>query len=61
MDTRDDLLEALHHATATRARLKQQPGTHGQAAVMATIDAILDQLTEWEAECSPAYSSSALR
>jgi len=61
MDTRDDLLEALHHATATRARLKSQPGTHGQAAVMATIDAILDQLTEWEDQCSPVSCSSAAR
>jgi len=59
MTDREELVEALHHATATRARLKDQPGTHGQAAVMATIDAILDQLTEWEDQCSPVSCSSA--
>ena len=62
MTDREELVEALHHATATRARLKSQPGTHGQAAtVMATIDNILDQLAQWEDQCSPVCSSSPAR
>lgn len=49
MPNRDDLLEALHHHTATRARLAQQPGTHGaRAELLHKIDAILDQLAELE-------------
>lgn len=50
MPTRDDLLEALHHHTATRARLAQQPGTHAaRDDLLHKIDAILDQLAELEA------------
>lgn len=62
MPTREELVEALQHATATRARLSTQPGTHGQRAqIMHTIDSILDQLADEEETCSPACSSSASR
>lgn len=51
MPTRDELVEALHHATETRARLKQQPGQHGQRAlILNLIDDLLDELAEVEAE-----------
>ena len=51
MPTREELVEALHHASATRARLKKQPGTHGQRATILTlIDDLLDELAEVEAE-----------
>jgi hypothetical protein len=51
MPTREELVEALHHATATRARLKKQPGTHGhRATILTLIDDLLDELAEVEAE-----------
>ena len=51
MPTREELVEALHHATQTRARLKQQPGQHGQRAlILNLIDDLLDELAEVEAE-----------
>lgn len=51
MPTREELVEALHHATETRARLKQQPGQHGQRAlILNLIDDLLDELAEVEAE-----------
>lgn len=47
VSTKAELLEALHHHTATRARLAGQPGTHGQrASLLHRIDDILDQLRE---------------
>jgi hypothetical protein len=51
MPTRDELVEALHYATETRARLAKQPGTHGKRAhIMGMIDDLLDELAEVEAE-----------
>ena len=51
MPTREELVEALHHATETRARLKRQPGQHGQRAlILNLIDDLLDELAEVEAE-----------
>ena len=45
MTTRDELLEALDHHSATRQRLSTQPGTHGlRATIIIKIDEILDQL-----------------
>lgn len=45
MTTRDELLEALDHHSATRQRLSHQPGTHGlRATIIIKIDEILDQL-----------------
>ena len=59
METRAELVEALHHHQATRQRLATQPGTHGQrAALMNRIDHILDLLREIE-ESEPCLSSSA--
>jgi hypothetical protein len=47
MPTRDELVEALHHATDTRARLAKVPGQHGQRAlVLNLIDDLLDELAE---------------
>lgn len=58
MPNRDELIEALHHATDTRARLAKQPGTHGQRAqIMRTIDDILDQLADLE-DGHPCLTSS---
>lgn len=60
MSTRAELMEALHHATATRARLAGQPGTHGKrAAVLHTIDDILDQLREIEEDEKCCTSSAS--
>ena len=45
MTTRDELLEALDHHSATRQRLSHQPGTHGiRAEIIHKIDQILDEL-----------------
>ena len=45
MSTRDELLEALDHHSATRQRLSTQPGTHGlRAEIIIKIDQILDEL-----------------
>jgi ATP/maltotriose-dependent transcriptional regulator MalT len=47
MPTREELVEALHHATETRARLAKVPGQHGQRAlVLNLIDDLLDELAE---------------
>jgi len=47
MPTREELVEALHHATETRARLAKVPGQHGQSAlVLNLIDDLLDELAE---------------
>jgi len=51
MPTREELVEALHHATQTRARLAKVPGQHGQRAlVLNLINDLLDELAEVEAE-----------
>ena len=50
MTTRDELLEALDHHSATRQRLSTVPGTHGlRAEIIIKIDEILDQLHDLDA------------
>lgn len=50
MTTRDELLEALDHHSATRQRLRTQPGTHGiRAEIIHKIDQILDELHDIDA------------
>ena len=54
MTTRDELLEALDHHSATRQRLSTVPGTHGlRAEIIIKIDEILDQLHDLDHQPQP--------
>ena len=58
MCNREELLEALHHLTDTRARLAKQPGTHAQrSGLLANADELLDELSDLE-EQERCFSSS---